>query len=161
MEDFKIKVGDLVKLRNDLIDGKKYDGIYFYDFMKFNDFKQVERLNEIYNSAVVRIGCLDKTISLSKEMIAEVKRPIEYETIYKIEEHILNEKEKEYLANVIKPFRDRVEYIVKRSINIEKEKEHIIIKLKDTAFFLPKFKKDTMYKNMKLDKDYTLEELGL
>ena len=159
MKDFEFKIGDLVKLRNDLEDGKKYDGIYFYDFMKFNNFKQVERLNEFYNSAVVRIGCLNKTIGLSKEMIAEVKRPIKYETIYKREEPILDDKEKEYLSSVIKPFRDKVKIISKRSYFTDEE--HLTIILKNDTIYLPNFKKDTMYKNMKLEKDYILEELGL
>ena len=159
MEDFELKVGDLVKLRADLEDGKTYDGIYFYDFMRFNDFKKVEELNEFYNSLVVRTGCLDKTIGLSKEMIAEVKRPIEYETIYKREEPILDDKEKEYLGNLIRPFRDRVTYIAKRKEN--KTKLFIHIQLKDDWGCLPDFKENTMYKNMKIDKSYTLEELGL
>ena len=163
MKDFKIKVGDLVKIRDDLINGKKYDGIYYYDFMKFNDFKQVERLNELYNSAAVRIGCLDKTIGLSKEMIAEVKRPTKYETIYKREEPILDDKEKEYLGNVIRPFRNRVICVVKTNLF---RGECISIKVyndfADINFIeFPYFKNGVMYKNMKADKSYTLEELGL
>ncbi len=162
MKDFELKVGDLVKLRDDLINGKKYDGIYFYDFMKFNDFKQVERLNEFYNSAVVRIGCLDKTIGLSKEMIAEVKRPTKYETIYKREESILDDKEKEYLGNLIRPFRDKVKYIVKIRYSRINNTAYIFIKINNDDYInLPYFKENTMYKNMKINKEYTLEELGL
>lgn len=82
-------------------------------------------------------------------------------TVHDLEEEvILTAKEKEYLSNIIKPFRSRVE-------NIEKfdccfNMESIAIYIKDfVPINLPDFKKNTMYQNMKLDKMYTLEELGL
>ena len=159
MKDFKIKVGDLVKLRDDLEDGKVY-GVYYRDFMRFNDFKQVESLDKVYDMFSLKKP--QNYYYYTKEMIAEVKRP-KYETIYKREEPILNKKEKEYLGNVIKPFRDRVKYIVKSNCFI---KDFISIFLyndfKDVeSIEFPYFQKDTMYKNMEKDKEYTLEELGL
>ena len=47
--------------------------------------------------------------------------------------------------------------------NIMDDKEYICINLKNwlDTFTLPRFKKGTMYKGMKKDKKYTLEELGL
>lgn len=156
MKDFKIKVGDLVRLRDDLEDGKSYDGIYFYDFMKFNEFEIIEEMLDD-DTVIIRKG--NKDYYYSKEMIAEVKRPIEYETIYKREEPILDEKEKEYLGNVIRPFRDKVKFIVK-STNHANDYITILVKY-DDPIHLPSFKKDTMYKNMKVDERYTLEELGL
>jgi len=80
-------------------------------------------------------------------------------TIYKIEEPILDDKEKEYLSSVIRPFRDKVEYIVKK--NVFAKIYYIYIRLNDDSADLPNFKENTMYKNMKLDEEYTLEELGL
>lgn len=77
---------------------------------------------------------------------------------------ILTKEEKEYLANVIKPFRDRVCYIKKvECIN----KYFISIKInskflncEEEYIALPFFQNE-MYKGMKSDKDYTLEDLGL
>ena len=156
MKDFKIEAGDLVKLRDDLIVEKSYGCSTYVHNMKFKGFKKVEKICEIYGEKVASIN--NNNYYYSKEMMAEVKRPIKYETIYKREEPILDEKEKEYLANIIKPFRNRVKYIIKEQTWVG---EYITIKLEYENVPLPNFKKNTMYKNMKLDKDYTLEELGL
>lgn len=80
-------------------------------------------------------------------------------------EPVLNEKEKEYLSAVIKPFRDRVVYILKAeadecnwliSIKIKRYDED-----SNEYIDLPYFRENTMYKNMLINRDYTLEELGL
>lgn len=93
-------------------------------------------------------------------MITEIKRQTQYKTIYKREESILNEEERKYLSAVIKPF--KIEGIVKRQSDID---EYICIyvieKYYTYVLLLPYFKKVTMYKGMKLNKEYTLEELGL
>ena len=73
---------------------------------------------------------------------------------------IIDDVEKAYLSAVIKPFRKKVKYIEKRfwTPNLE----YLIIRLKNNEFFaFPNFKKGKMYKGMKHDKYYTLEELGL
>ena len=89
--------------------------------------------------------------------IVKVERPIKYETLFEREE-ILDETEKKYLASIIKPFRNKVESIRKKASN----KEFISIELKDEASIdFPYFKKGTMYKGMKEDKEYTLKELGI
>ena len=73
-------------------------------------------------------------------------------------EPILDEEEKAYLAEVIKPFRDEVTGILKG----DNGSEFIRISVEnDGAFRLPYFKKGSMYKNMKTNKKYKLEELGL
>lgn len=94
--------------------------------------------------------------------IIEVKRPVKYETIFKRKEEILNKTEKRYLSGVIRPFRDNVDYIRKEKWNdeecyIEFGKKNSIV----NAGSLPVFNKDIMYKGMEVDKDYTLEELGI
>lgn len=92
--------------------------------------------------------------------IVKVERPVKYETVYERKEEILDEAEKRYLRDVIRPFKNRVEYI-------EKEwcfgnREYIIIAIKDSEeLIFPAFKENTKYKNMELEKEYTLEELGL
>lgn len=82
---------------------------------------------------------------------------------YDIKKPILDEAEKEYLSNVIKPFRDRVEFIVKRSVQ---KYEYIEISYREINTFvgavcLPIFKENTIYKNMKINEEYTLEDLEL
>ena len=83
--------------------------------------------------------------------------------IIKIPKPILDKKEKEYLSAVIKPFRDKVIAIIK--YNGGDDRYYIQIAVKQSGFFeyvnLPYFKKGTMYNGMELDKEYTLEELGL
>lgn len=72
---------------------------------------------------------------------------------------ILNEEEKEYLSVVIRPFKDKVKYIAKYG---DSRLEFISIKLVgDSAMLFPYFNKNTMYKGMELEKQYTLKELGL
>lgn len=85
-----------------------------------------------------------------------------------IKKSILDKKEKEYLSNVIKPFRNQVLNICKYNIILcEYMYEQIRIQVRDghdngyTTIRLPIFKKDTMYKGMKADKAYSLNELGL
>lgn len=85
-----------------------------------------------------------------------------------IKKSILDEVEKEYLSNVIKPFRNQVLNICKYNIILcEYMYEQIRIQVRDghdngyTTIRLPIFKKDTMYKGMKADKAYSLNELGL
>ena len=91
----------------------------------------------------------------TERKILKIERP---QTIYKFKE-ILDKKEKEYLSAVIRPFKGRVDYIKKFDIT---GKEFICIYLKnDEDIDFPYFKKGTMYKGMKLDKRYTLKELGL
>lgn len=88
-------------------------------------------------------------------------------TVHDLEEvkDILDSGEKEYLSNVIKPFKYKVKGIRKGKIcdnEDEQEKEYITIYIKnDFSINLPNFKKNTMYKNMEINKAYTLEELGL
>ncbi|MDD7103011.1 MAG: hypothetical protein SOZ06_03705 [Candidatus Faecenecus gallistercoris] len=91
----------------------------------------------------------------SSYKVLKLERP---QTIYEFKE-ILDAKEKEYLSAVIRPFKGRVDYIKKFDIT---GKEFICIYLKnDEDIDFPYFKKGTMYKGMKLDKRYTLKELGL
>ena len=85
--------------------------------------------------------------------------------IAEIHKSILTKKEKEYLSAVIKPFRDRILYIKKRETN---QDEYIRVVLNyyasevdDEVILLPSFKKGTMYKGMKIEEEYTLEELEL
>lgn len=80
---------------------------------------------------------------------------------------VLDEVEKRYLKNVIRPFKDRVKSIcVFRTLDFEEYKQvALLIKIaeddNDRSLIFPYFTSGTMYKGMKLDKYYTLEELGI
>lgn len=95
--------------------------------------------------------------------ILKIERP---QTIYEVKE-VLDVKEKEYLSAVIRPFKNRIRSISKKHYF---EYEYISISMFDIPNDnlgiednpdLPLFKKGKMYKGMKLDKEYTLKELGL
>lgn len=95
--------------------------------------------------------CLSNPCSACREdniewLLSEYKEPT------------LTEEEKAYITEVIKPFRDEVTGILKG----DNGSEFIRISVEnDGAFRLPYFKKGSMYKNMKTNKKYKLEELGL
>ena len=76
-------------------------------------------------------------------------------------EHILDDVEKEYLSATIKPFRKRIAYIVKAQDFYDgKQCIRIILQNGDGMHF-PYLDDDAMYKGMEVNKEYSLEELGL
>ena len=76
-------------------------------------------------------------------------------------EPILDDVEREYLSAVIKPFRKKISYIRKRK-DVSKGKKYIQIELCDgDTMYFPYLSNGEMYKGMELDRNYTLEELGL
>lgn len=155
-----LKIGDLVKLKNDLKNGENYGTCDYYNDMKYKGFKKItcvikdiEAFN-IENNNINRVGYY-----YTPEMIAEVRRPIEYKIIYKCEESILDEEEKKYLSAVIKPFKDKIDSISKTR---QAPGDYIQIYFyNNDCITFPYFEKDTMYKGMELNKNYTIEELGL
>lgn len=92
------------------------------------------------------------------------------------EEPILDEAEKKYLSDVLRPFKKSFSKILISKSNsfyicddnkVKNDKECILFMLTNIdgcykeVFSLPRFAKGTMYKGMEIDKDYSLEELGL
>ena len=109
------------------------------------EYVYIENKNLNYSG---RAYCLDDSFLLDNNW-----------ELYK--EPILDKKEKEYLSAVIKPFKIRC---ITKSETISDLSEFITICLdndEDEHITLPYFKKGTMYKGMKPDKNYTLKELGL
>lgn len=102
----------------------------------------------------------DNTFCFNCGKIIKIEEPT-YQTVYEAKEEILDEAEKRYLRGVIRPFIDKVKKIKKGEVCVEEQYIYIILKEIQDSFILPSFKKDTMYKGMKTDKEYTLEELGL
>lgn len=95
--------------------------------------------------------------------IIKIEEP-EYKTVYEAKVVILDDVEKRYLRGIVTPFRDKVKYItLGREVRDNGEdKSFISIGVDDDIdIMLPYFNTDTMYKNMKIGKEYTLEELGL
>ena len=78
-------------------------------------------------------------------------------------EEILDEVEKRYLKGVINPFKGKVIYICKYKSGSRPSCCYLVIGLKNTItnIWLPPFKANSMYLNMKVDKHYTLEEIWL
>lgn len=74
-------------------------------------------------------------------------------------EPVLDEIERKYLSDVIKPFVHDVRYVVKR-LNGSGYYIAIVVNKFD-VMNLPYFPNNTMYKGMKVDRRYTLKELGL
>lgn len=80
-------------------------------------------------------------------------------------ESVLDEVERKYLSDVIRPFRKNVIGVCKHFF-AENNKQFISISVRNDSGFseyinLPNFNSDTMYKGMKAEKWYTLEELCL
>ena len=77
------------------------------------------------------------------------------------EEPILDDVEREYLSATIKPFRKMIAYIVKaQDFDDGKQCIRIILQNGDGMHF-PYLDDDAMYKGMEVNKEYSLEELGL
>lgn len=79
-------------------------------------------------------------------------------------EPVLDDVERKYLQEIIKPFKNYVTGITKIKDDYEKGKQYIrIIVKKYTHEYinLPYFEENTMYKGMKENKKYSLEELDL
>ena len=100
----------------------------------------------------------DRINTLGK--IIKIEEPT-YQTVYEVKQEILDEAEKRYLKGVIRPFRNNVE-VIRKLFSPTKGKYYIQIRYKnESPTNLPYFESEEMYKNMKTDSFYTLEELGL
>lgn len=72
---------------------------------------------------------------------------------------VLDEVEWRYLKQVIRPFKNKIKRVTK--LTHYTDKEYIKVYFDSDIMNFPDFDKGTMYKGMKLGKEYTLEELGL
>lgn len=139
-----LKDGDIVTLRN-------------------NKRKRVIGQNLISEEGSINLNCyINKLINVvdnSFDIIKVERCPERLETVFERKEEILNKAEKEYLSDVIRPFRNEVRGIIKEKLN---DKNWISIDFKnDACMDFPNLDKKDDYKNMKIGKMYTLEELGL
>lgn len=79
---------------------------------------------------------------------------------------ILDDVERKYLKTILKPFHEKVDYVAKNSRNIfgnNYRREYLYIQFHDHdgKFEFPDFDSGKMYSGMELDKEYTLDELGI
>lgn len=122
-----------------------------------NYFENVNRCREIANLYNLK----DSYSDLGK--IIKIEEPT-YQTVYEAKQEILDEAEKRYLREVIRPYKT-VKYINKSTYGGGR-KASVTITVIDIdgdnwEIQLPPFETKNMYKNMKNDKEYTLEELRL
>ena len=113
--------------------------------------KLSNKVQEEYSNVISNRDKVNYLKKQLKELIKESKK----------EENkpILNEEEREYLLTVIRPFRNKIVSISKEDCC--NEDCFINVELENDALIFPYFKKETMYKGMELEKQYTLKELGL
>lgn len=77
---------------------------------------------------------------------------------------VLTDGEKEYLKAVVEPFKEKIKYICKQADPDFYDMEFVGGALKDMRdgdFELPNFLSGSRFREMDLDAEYTLEELGL
>lgn len=122
-----------------------------------NYFENVSKSRDIDNLYNLK----DNYSDLGK--IIKIEEP-EYKTVYESKKEILDEVEKRYLRGVIRPYKT-VKNIYKTTYDGGK-KSIVIITVIDIdgdkwEIQLPPFETEDMYKEMEVDKKYTLEELGL
>lgn len=144
-----LRVGDIITLRN----GKKgkWNGEEFQvrNSCWLNEYN-IE--NDLTNN-----GCCGSELDIVK-----VERQFKTGVVYERKKEILDEAEKRYLRDVIRPFRNEVKYIKLEKSWSKVDCCYVLIETKsnDTSC-LPYFKIGTMYKGMKLNKEYSVKELGL
>ena len=122
-----------------------------------NYFEKAYKCREIADLYNLKDNCSD----LGK--IIKIEEP-EYKKVYEYKPEILDEAEKRYLREVIRPYKT-VKYINKSTYGGGR-KASVTITVIDIdgdnwEIQLPPFETKNMYKNMKNDKKYTLEELRL
>lgn len=79
---------------------------------------------------------------------------------------VLDDAEREYLKTVLKPFRGAVKYVEKVSASVfdedNRKEEYVFVAFYDGGLFVfPNFDAGTMYTGMELNKEYSLDELGI
>lgn len=120
--------------------------------------------DDILNTEIARINCCVHSDILQLDCVkdcSECKKYVVEWLLSEYKEQILDDVEKEYLSAVIKPFRKMIAYIVKaQDFDDGKQCIRIILQNGDGMHF-PYLDDDAMYKGMEVNKEYSLEELGL
>lgn len=107
---------------------------------------------DLFHNGVCPDNCKDCKKAAMKWLLEEYKEPV------------LDDAERKYLSEVIRPFKNYVTGITKVKNECETDKQFIRImvnKYRIEYIILPYFEENTMYKGMEVNKEYSLEELGL
>lgn len=186
----KFKVGNKVRIKEDLKVGCAYNGSCSF-VLKMEKYKgktavikkvyipvylddTVENANNYRYELDIDYGywCWSSSMlekveykkhfkSLPRDFTGTIKIENGFITeIVKEKKEILDKVEKEYLSAVIKPFKEKVTCIAMKKL-LTSECYLSIDMIGNDEFTLPNFKQGTMYKNMEINREYTLEELGL
>ena len=139
----------------DLLTKIRNGEIKFGDKFMFDNKVQVEYING-YEGPILAY----KEDGKWKDIFEEYNLNALRDKVEPITKELLDKEEKEYLEYVIRPFKDRIEYITKSIAGEDTEYIEIVFK-DDVSMEFPYFKARTMYKSMKRDIYYSLEELGL
>lgn len=123
------------------------------------------------------VDCVDCPFFFSNCVVDEKKSWLENKDLYsdkfldieievRDEPLLLTSKEKIYLENVLKPYKDRTIYIKKQTIGknwaeINLKIGSIIAEKLVDIISLPVFEKDKYYKNLEVNRLYTIEDLEL
>ena len=114
------------------------------------------------------IGINPESIKADLKILNQIKKELEENDIKNYAKlkcepaPVLDVVEKRYLKNVIRPFKDRIIYVKKLQSTAYRKIAYLYVAVKDDSYMMfPRFNKNTMYKNMKINKEYTLEELGI
>lgn len=131
------------------------------NFEKYKDYL-VKAIALCNSDELLKLAGIDLT-EVYKANYYENKKSLVDWLLQDYKEPILEEDEREYLAAVIRPFKENVCTVCKKYIQSCSglSYEYIVVKLNAERWGFPKFVEGTMYKGMKLDKEYSLEELGL
>lgn len=158
MTKSKLKNGAIVECRN----GFRYikiDNTLLDKNGRFLDLREYDETLKCIRNPYYNINKVNNSVETNCEALWNVTHHNEWTWERPIE--ILNKKEKEYFSAVIKPFRDKIEFICKHNTDFITQEYIKIGLIDDDNAVLPYFEQNTMYKDMKLNKEYTLEELGL
>lgn len=122
-----------------------------------------DTISKLKTQTDIHLDILEEKVAKLEKAVFE--EPMEFASVADEKEDkkgILSKAEKEYLGNVIRPFRNKVDFIMK-IMNFDLKEEYILISCKRACdcITLPNFNKGTMYKGMKEEKQYTVDELGL
>ena len=175
----KFKVGELVRVRKNLVVGRTYGTDTFVKEMKNHKGKIFNIIKITKSGKYYLEGCgwycfTDEMLEEAnpndfiKQFLDKNKKVFKkFDVNFSVtpKSQILDQVEKRYLSAVIRPFRDRILCIVK-SKAIDCEYEYIEISVKSiyggvTDIEFPLFKANTMYKGMKVNREYTLDQLDL
>lgn len=109
-----------------------------------------------------KAGC-KPIIDCEHTLCEDCKEPFFKWLLEEYKEPILEETERKYLSDVIRPFKKDVCTVCKKYVQSCSglSYEYLVVKLSNERWGFPKFVEGTMYKGMELDKEYSLEKLGL